>query len=498
MLRAFFVICGLELLLWLPTAWHLRKFAAWSLIAANSVILVALLVVQLKLWAALVAVIGIYRLINLYRILRDRTQPDYLYHSSKRTALWLIGSQIIVMSIAWITSYVNANQLALFYLLTAGQVGCGMVLLASTLRHIRTTEPPVLTKVHADKDLPSLTVAIPARNETIELEACLKSLIASSYPKLEILVLDDCSQNKHTPEIMRSFAHDGVRFIAGQEPPDKWLAKNYGYHQLAEASSGELLLFCGVDVRFEPRSLNTLVETLLHKQKSMISLLPSNPTPASWGLTRLITQPNRYAWELALPRRLFRRPPVLSTCWLVTRQALQASGGFAAVSRQTVPESYFARQIANTSDGYSFLQSSTIMGVSSHKSAEEQQATAIRTRYPQLHRRLEMTLLVSLAEFTALVWPLIIFAASLLAQEWALAALAGLAWLLQSLAYSQIVNLTYRQFLLSGTWLVSLAALHDIWLLNYSMWQYEFSEVIWKGRNICIPVMRVIPNLPKA
>jgi hypothetical protein len=29
------------------------------------------------------------------------------------------------------------------------------------------------------------------------------------------------------------------------------------------------------------------------------------------------------------------------------------------------------------------------------------------------------------------------------------------------------------------------------------MWQYEFGEVIWKDRNICIPIMQVVPELPK-
>jgi hypothetical protein len=41
------------------------------------------------------------------------------------------------------------------------------------------------------------------------------------------------------------------------------------------------------------------------------------------------------------------------------------------------------------------------------------------------------------------------------------------------------------------------AVLSDVIMLHYSMRQYEFSEVIWKDRNICIPVMRAFPNLPK-
>jgi len=39
--------------------------------------------------------------------------------------------------------------------------------------------------------------------------------------------------------------------------------------------------------------------------------------------------------------------------------------------------------------------------------------------------------------------------------------------------------------------------LSDLFLINYSMWKYEFSDVDWKGRNVCIPVMHVVPTLPR-
>jgi hypothetical protein len=29
------------------------------------------------------------------------------------------------------------------------------------------------------------------------------------------------------------------------------------------------------------------------------------------------------------------------------------------------------------------------------------------------------------------------------------------------------------------------------------MYKYEFREVIWKERNVCVPVMHVTPHLPK-
>jgi hypothetical protein len=53
-----------------------------------------------------------------------------------------------------------------------------------------------------------------------------------------------------------------------------------------------------------------------------------------------------------------------------------------------------------------------------------------------------------------------------------------------------------------NTWWFGLVAppfmiLTDIWMLHYSMWKYEFSEVDWKGRNICVPAMHVVKHLPK-
>lgn len=493
---AFVALSGLEPLVWLPPFWQSRKLISGFLITGLTITSVALVVESPKGWTIILAFLSLYRIVNLLRLIRGRVQIDYLYHASRRTSLWLIGSQSLGLSIVAVGSRYHVSAAVLFDGLATAQLIGALVLLTSTSRHLKTIAPTPSEAI-ADRDLPSLTVAIPARNETADLEDCLRSLVASSYPKLEILVLDDCSQSKRTSEIIRGFAQDGVRFIAGKNPPDKWLAKNYAYDQLAKEANGELLLFCGVDARFGEGSLDVLVKTLLQKHKSMLSVLPVNLPPDNWNVSGMLVQPGRYAWELALPRGLLRRPPVLSTCWLITKRALDNAGGFAAASRMAVSESYLARQTASSGDGYSLLRSDESIGVSSLKSLTEQRATAIRTRYPQLHRRPELAALVGLAEFTLLVGSLIILAYALTSQNWLVGTLAVLTYLMETIAYGKIVNLTYRKFLIRGLWLLPIAALYDIGLLNYSMWRYEFREVIWKGRNVCIPVMRVIPALPK-
>lgn len=496
MLAVLGILSGLELLLWLKPLWRWRRGLASVLLLILSVVTGQIVGREFRFWSVALLVFSLYRVINLLRLVEGRMQTNYLYKASLCTSLWLIGLQAAVLVITTVAGHYHVAILTWWYILAGGQLAVALVLLSSTLRHIRTTTPPAPSGATADRDLPALTVAIPARNETEALEACLRSLLASTYPKLEILVLDDCSQNKRTPEIIRNFAHDGVRFIAGKQPPNQWLAKNYAYQQLAKAANGQLILFCGVDTCFEPGSLKTLVEILLQKHKSMVSIVPRNVFSRHTPTASLLIQSNRYVWELAPPRRLLQRPPVLSTCWLITAEALRAAGGFPAASHKVIPESYLARQTARTNDGYSFLQSDKRIGITSQKSLDEQRATSVRTRYPQLHRRPEMVALLSLAECAALIWPLIICLVALLNHLWILAVLSGLAYLLLGILHSKVVNLTYRRSIVRGIWLLPVAVLYDIGLLNYSMWQYEFKEVIWKGRNVCIPIMRTTPSLP--
>lgn len=491
------IVSAIELLMWVGPVWQIRKALSCLLIIVISILSGLLIAGHLSGWTLLLLVISGYRVINLLRILEGRMHSDYLLSATRRSSLWLIGLQVLVLLSLVVNRQLLLPPLTWWYILATIQLVVAVSLLATTLRSLRTTRPPILQSGYADRDLPSLTVAIPARNETEDLDACLQSLVASNYPKLEILVLDDCSQNKQTPEIIKAFAHDGVRFISGQAPPDEWLAKNYAYHQLTEASSGELLLFCGVDVKFEPDSLSQLVKILLEKKKQMLCVLPKNQLPSKgWPMSRIV-QASRYAWELSLPRRALNRPPVLSTCWLITRKTLQAAGGFAGVRHGVLQERYFARHALAHDDGYSFVCADATIGISCNKQLAEQTATAVRIRYPQLHRRLELVLLVSLAEFTILAWPVVIGIVAVITQTWGLAAIAGLTSVAATTFYQLIVDLAYRKRLPSAFLLLPLAALYDIGLLNYSMWMYEFKEVIWKGRNVCVPVMRVIPHLPR-
>ncbi len=435
------------------------------------------------LWIWALLLVSLFRLFNLARILVSKIQPEHLRRVAIKTArrLWLL--QFAIVFIGFLLTGFNSLNAGRWTILAFIQLVIALLLVSSTKRHQRVAERIKLNTEIVDRDAPTLTVAIPARNETESLNECLRSVLNNNYPKLEVLVLDDQSTIRRTPEIIRSFAHDGVEFVAGKPVPQGWVAKNWAYQQLLEASNGEIVLFCGADTRFESDALRFLVSSLDVRGKKVISILPRNSMPD--GIIAKFIQPLRYAWEVSLPRRSFNRPPVLSTCWAAEKKFMVKAGGFKGVARRVVPESYFAKQALNH-DGYSFFMYD---GVTSEKAETDKLETAIRTRYPQLHRQPELAALLTLIELFLVIGSLPLFIWGLIELSVTVIVFSGLAMVIFGYLFALISAMTYRQKISESGWLWPIALALDIWLVNLSMWRYEFGTVLWKGRSVSPSVM---------
>ncbi len=492
MLSLIFITLALDAVLFqIKPIWAFRRYVILLYVCLVSFITGWSIANELTTINMLILVVSIFRLMNYARIAMGRMHPEYLLKSARSTGLMLGGLQalLVVVSLLDVTPYLSHMLGAVAW----SQLGVALLLAAITIRNIIKTKHQPQNEFYSDKELPTVSVLIPARNETTDLENCLHSLLASDYQKLEIIVLDDCSHLR-TSEIIRGFAQKGVRFIKGAEPNDHWLAKNQAYERLRQEASGELLLFCGVDVRFGSRSVRSLVTTLMNRDKDMVSVMPrrfvSTPLAA-------FIQPMRYWWELSLPRRFFNMPPVLSTCWLIKADSLEQLGGFKAVMRAIIPELYFAREIIKKRDGYSFVRSDDVLDIQTVKNVGEQRATAVRTRYPQLKKRPENVLALSFAEFVFLLGPFILLLVNYTLTVDLPALPLITACLLLVFTHITIVGASNPSNVPVALFNFPLVVLGELYLLYESMIKYEFSVVTWKDRNICVPVMHVEKSLPR-
>lgn len=109
--------------------------------------------------------------------------------------------------------------------------------------------------------LPSVSIVVPARNEAVNIETCLRSITASDYPDFEVIVVDDRSDDA-TAALARAVAAGNasrLTVIDGAELPDGWLGKPWACHQGAEIATGEMLLFTDADTTHEPDLLERAV-----------------------------------------------------------------------------------------------------------------------------------------------------------------------------------------------------------------------------------------------
>lgn len=110
---------------------------------------------------------------------------------------------------------------------------------------------------------PRVSVVVAGCNEGPNVAACLKSILASEYPDLEVVFVDDRSDDE-TGEVAEAIAAGDSRLkvIRNQELPQGWLGKNHALWLGQKQATGSLLLFTDADVLFGPRVLRQAVNAM--------------------------------------------------------------------------------------------------------------------------------------------------------------------------------------------------------------------------------------------
>ena len=130
---------------------------------------------------------------------------------------------------------------------------------------------------------PVVSLIVPARDEGAKIEQALKSLLAIDYPGLEIIAIDDRSQDA-TGAIMDQLAAEDARLrvIHVAELPTGWLGKNNAMHRGAQIAGGEWLLFTDGDVLFAPETLRLAISYVQHRRLDHLCMNPGMIPGGYW------------------------------------------------------------------------------------------------------------------------------------------------------------------------------------------------------------------------
>lgn len=188
----------------------------------------------------------------------------------------------------------------------------------------------------AARDLPPVSVLIPARDEEVNIAAALDGALSTQGVEIEVVVLDDGSTDR-TAAIVEAYAarDPRVRLEYGPSLPQGWAGKAHAAHVLSTKARYPLLCFVDADVRLAPMAIARMATLLLERDASLVSGFPQQETVTTmeWLLLPLI----HFLLLGYLPlagMRYTRLPAFGAGCGqflLLTRDGYAATGGYASV-----------------------------------------------------------------------------------------------------------------------------------------------------------------------
>jgi hypothetical protein len=158
-------------------------------------------------------------------------------------------------------------------LFLAGVPACLFLL---NLRHYRPAPP---AQDLPSEGCPSVSVLIPARNEERSIVVAVEAALASRWVDLEVLVLDDHSEDDTAALVAGIARCDGrVRLLRSPPLPTGWCGKQHACAMLARTAARPLLLFVDSDVRLAPDGLARLAAFQAASGADLVSGIPLQET----------------------------------------------------------------------------------------------------------------------------------------------------------------------------------------------------------------------------
>ena len=338
---------------------------------------------------------------------------------------------------------------------------------------------------------PEVVAIVPARNEAICLGASLNSLLGQDYPgAFAVIVVDDDSTDG-TGDIAAAAARGALRpltLVSSAGPPPGWTGKLWALNQglAAAPASAKYVLFTDADIVHAPDSVATLVARAEQHGLVLTSLMAKLRCESL--AERLHVPAFIYFFQMLLPFAWVRRPEARTAaaaggCMLVSRAALDAAGGLAAIRNALIDDCALAGRLKATGPIWLDL-THRVASIRSYPRFADVRRMIARSAYAQL--RYSPWLLLGTAAGMAVTFmapPLLLIFANGPAR-W----LGGAAWLAMAASFVPTLRF-YRLSLLWAPALPAIAALYLFYTFESAYRHARGEGGLWKGRAH-VPVAR--------
>lgn len=133
-------------------------------------------------------------------------------------------------------------------------------------------------------ELPALSMLIAAKDEEANIGRCLDGLLKQDHPHLQIVVINDRSDDA-TGRIIDEYAERDprVRAVHITELPAGWFGKNHAMHEGVKHATGFWYCFSDADCMYDsPRLLSAAQRYAMRENVQFLSVLPQLEAGSFW------------------------------------------------------------------------------------------------------------------------------------------------------------------------------------------------------------------------
>ncbi len=184
-----------------------------------------------------------------------------------------------------------------------------------------------------------LSVIVPARNEELNLPHLLKSLRRQTLQPHEIIVVDDCSEDR-TRAIAESY---GVTVVSGTPPPPGWTGKNWAVWNGYARSTGDVLVFLDADIRLAPDALASLASAR-DRTCGVVSVVPYHQPVRFYEKLAMITNVLGVFAFTSLFERANPRKGLYGACIATSRDDYERVNGHSGIKSEVLDDLFLGSQ----------------------------------------------------------------------------------------------------------------------------------------------------------
>lgn len=355
-----------------------------------------------------------------------------------------------------------------------------------------------------DRDLPFVSILIPARNEEGKIGRCLASIVNQDYPNFEVIVIDDRSTDR-TPEIIEEFARRDARikFVKGKDAPAGWVGKCNALAYAVGHASGEWFVFTDADTFHKSNSIKDAIAYATINKVDLTSFVPVQELGSFWE--RLVMTVLLSSFLIGDPFHTVNDPKAKRAYaygqYIICRRSSYLSlGGHQAVRDEIVEDHALGRVFKEMGYKITVADGKTLYSVRMYTDFESMWQGWTKNLFSLIDSRVShlamivgclfITIVmpyVNLAVIFALVWiqpghDLTHMLAVVVAAQFLLLAL----WFWLTGEHRRGVSWAYFPLLLPGAMATALLHTHAAYLV------LSGSQVSWKGRRYTVNTSKTI------